>query len=194
MLENLERLDHQLFFAINNGLSASALAPILDGVFWVFATLGNGTGLVGCVLLGLWCCDRRSLRHHWGWLILSVVIGAAVIQALKYGIARPRPLTAFASQLAAGERYIHVVGEGLQYRSFPSGHTQAAASVFTYLWFHYPQRAVWWGLGIGLAALGRIYVGAHFPADVGVGACLGSLSAWGVVVIQRQRVQRYGDE
>ncbi len=189
MFTYLEHLDHQLFWALNNGLAASVLAPVLDGLFWLFATLGNGTGILSCALIGLWHFDRSALKRHWGWLIVSVVVVAAVVQALKYGIGRPRPLIAFAPLLAAGERYVHVVGEGLQYRSFPSGHAQAAASVLTYLWFLYPRRAWWWGAGIGLAALGRVYVGAHFPADVGVGACLGSLSAWGAVAVQRRRAR-----
>ncbi len=186
MFGYLEHLDHQLFFALNNGLAT----PVLDGLFWLWATVGNGTGMLSGVLIGLWLLDRSTLKRHWGWLILSVVVGAVIIQVLKYGIARPRPLMTFAPMLAAGERYIHVVGEGLQYRSFPSGHAQAAASVLTYLWYLYPRRAVWWGLGIVLAALGRVYVGAHFPADVLVGACLGSLSVGGIVAVQRRWVRR----
>ncbi|ETW94271.1 MAG: hypothetical protein ETSY1_35660 [Candidatus Entotheonella factor] len=181
MLEYLEGWDHQLFFALNNGLST----PVLDGLFWLFATAGNGTGMLGFALLGLWCFDRRALRRHWLWLVLSVIAGAVVVQGLKYGIARPRPLITLAPLLASGEHYIHVVGEGLQYRSFPSGHAQAAASVFTYLWCLYPRYAVWWIMGMGLAALGRVYVGAHFPADVLVGLGLGSLSAWAAVAVQR---------
>ncbi len=186
MFGYLEHLDHQLFFALNNGLAASAVAPALDGVFWLFATVGNGTGLLACVLLALWCFDRSALKRHWGWLILSVIAGAILIQALKYGIARPRPLIAFAPLLSTGERYIHVVGEGLQYRSFPSGHAQAAASVFTYFARLYPRYVAWWVMGMILAALGRIYVGAHFPADVLVGVCMGSASAWGIVAVQRR--------
>lgn len=185
MLSYLERLDHQLFFALNNTLATSAL----DGLFWLFATVGNGTGMLSGALLGLWHFDRSALKRHWLWLILSVIAGAAIVQALKYGVARPRPLTTFAPLLAAGERYIHVVGEGLQYRSFLSGHAQAAASVFTYLWCLYPRQAVWWGMGMVLAALRRVYVGAHFPADVLAGVCLGSLSAWAAVKVQRQRAR-----
>ena len=194
MLGYLERLDHQLFFALNNGLATPLLAPVLDVLFWLLATVGNGTGILGGALLGLWYIDRSALKRHWGWLMLSVIAGAVVMQALKYGIARPRPLITFAAMLAAGESYIHVVGEALQYRSFPSGHAQAAASVCTYLWFLYPRHAVWWGMGIALAALGRIYVGAHFPADVLAGACLGSLSAWAAVALQRRWSRRHGAE
>lgn len=132
MLGPFKRLDHRLFFALNNGLAKPIFVPALDGLFWLFATVGNGTGLLVCALSGLWCFDRNALRRHWKGLILSVLVGAAVIQALKCGVARPRPLITFAPLLVAGERNIHVVGEGLQYRSFPSGYAEAAASVFTY--------------------------------------------------------------
>ena len=193
MFDSLGRLDFRLFFVVNNGLSETALAPVFDAVFWLFATVGNGTGLLCWALIGLGVADRSALRRHWGWIILSVIVGAAAIHALKYGIARPRPLTAFAPLLVAGERYIHVVGEALHHRSFPSGHAQAAASVFAYLWRLYPRYAVCWGLGIGLAALGRVYVGAHFPADVLVGACLGSASALAVFAVARRREGRAND-
>jgi membrane-associated phospholipid phosphatase len=196
MFGYLERLDHALFFTINNGLATSPLAPVLDVVFWLFATLGNGTGILCWTLSGLWFFDRSALKTHWLWLILNVVMGAMVLQVLKYGIARARPLTAFAPMLETEERYIHVVGEALQYRSFPSGHAQAAASVLTYLWCLYPRYAVWWGLGIVLAGLGRIYVGAHFPADVLAGICLGCSSAIAAVALQKRWVRRHriGDD
>lgn len=180
MLGFLERLDHELFFALNNGLST----PVLDGLFWLFATVGNGGGMLFCALIGLGLFDRRTLRRHGVGLILAVIIGAIVMQGLKYGIARPRPLIEFAPLLEQGERYIHVVGKALQHRSFPSGHAQSAASVFTYLWFLYPRYGVAWAVGIFLAALGRVYVGVHFPADVVAGASLGSLSALLVLFIQ----------
>lgn len=187
MLGYLEHLDHQLFFVLNNGLAT----PALDGLFWLFATVGNGTGMLCGSLIGLWFFDRSALKRHWGWLILSVMVGAVILHALKYGIARPRPLTTFAPMLATGERYIHVVGEALHYRSFPSGHAQAAASVCTYLWCFYPRHAVWWGTVMVLAAFGRIYVGAHFPADVLAGTCLGSLSALATVAVQRRWARRH---
>ncbi len=188
MLGFLERLDHQLFFALNNGLST----PVLDGLFWLFATVGNGGGMLFCALIGLALFDRRTLWRHGLWLILAVIIGAIVMQWLKYGVARPRPLIEFAPLLERGERYIHVVGKALQHRSFPSGHAQSAASVFTYLWFLYPRYRVGWAAGIFLAALGRIYVGVHFPADVLVGASLGSLSALLAIALQNLQQRSRG--
>jgi len=180
MLAWFEQLDHQLFFAINNGWSA----PVLDYLFWILSTFGNGTGLVLGALVLLWCCDRDLVKRHWVWLLLAVFMGAAVMQALKYGIGRPRPLSTFALLVESGQAHINVVGRALSHRSFPSGHAQAAASVLTYLGCLYPRYWLGWSTGILLAAIGRVYVGVHFPSDVIAGAILGSFSALAVVYLQ----------
>ncbi len=180
MIAQLERLDHWLFFAINNNWST----PILDQIFWAISTFGNGTGMfVGGMLL-LWFIDRDVFKRHWVGMALAVLAGAVVMQALKYGLARPRPLSAFAPLLESGEVQINVIGRALRQRSFPSGHAQAAASVLAYFGCLYPRYWLGWGVGILLAALGRIYVGVHFPSDVIAGSMLGAFSA---ILLYRMR-------
>ena len=125
MLAILERLDHQLFFAVNHGLSTLGL----DYVFWVVSALGYGVVLVSLAGIGLWWRDRQTFKQHFGWLILAVLVGAGLVQVLKFGYARPRPLGEFAALVQAGEAYINIIGRQLRHRSFPSGHAQAATSV-----------------------------------------------------------------
>jgi undecaprenyl-diphosphatase len=180
MLARLEQLDHQIFFAINNGWST----PVLDDLFWILATFGNGTGMVLGALVLLWCVDRDTVKRHWAWLILAVLMGAAVMQSLKYGIDRPRPLSTFAPLVESGQVHINVVGRALSRRSFPSGHAQASASVLTYLGCLYPRYWLGWGTGILLASIGRVYVGVHFPSDVIAGSLIGSLSTLVVIYLQ----------
>ena len=187
MLASLERLDHQLFFALNHGLST----PVLDYFLWAVSTLGNSTGLLVGTAIGLWLCDRRAFKQHYVWLVLAVVMGFLVVQGLKYGLARPRPLSAFATLVQAGEVHLNIIGHRLHNRSFPSGHAQAAAAVFTYLLCLYPQRWLWWSMGTLTAGLARIYLGAHFPSDVLVGIGIGCLSALGVLRLQCRRMGRY---
>jgi undecaprenyl-diphosphatase len=175
MLAFLERLDHQLFFFLNHGLSA----PVLDQIMLWVSICGDGLPLTLAVGFFLWQRDRQTFRQHYLWLVLAVVVGSLLVQGLKSGLARPRPLTEFAAFLEAGTVQINVIGLPLKYRSFPSGHTQAAASVFTYLLLLYPRYWPWWGLGPGLIGLSRIYLGVHFPFDVLAGALLGSLCATG---------------
>ena len=183
MLAILERLDHQLFFAVNHGLSTLGL----DYVFWVVSALGYGVVLVLLAGIGLWWRDRQTFKQHFGWLILAVLAGAGLVQILKFGCARPRPLGEFAALVQAGEVYINIIGRQLRYRSFPSGHAQAATSVVTYLLYLYPQRWCWWAGGIFLIGLSRLYVGVHFPSDVFVGMLIGSLSVVGALYLQRRQ-------
>lgn len=167
----LEQLDHRLFFWVNNGLST----PLLDYLFRVVSALAHGVALCVMVGVGLWHVDRRVLKQHWGWILLALLSGAVITQSIKYLFDRPRPLDAFAPLLRAGTVHLNVIGHHLNHRSFPSGHTQGAASVLTYLTLLYPRQWVWYGSGLCLVALSRVYLGAHFPSDVLAGAIIGGL-------------------
>jgi undecaprenyl-diphosphatase len=176
MLAFLERLDHQLFFALNQGLSTVGL----DYLLWLVTWCADGFILVAIVGVVLWCVDRQTLHRHYRWLLVAVLIGSLVVQAIKFGVARPRPLREFAAWLEAGTIHINVIGPSLRHRSFPSGHTQVMASVSMYLFCLYPRQWYWWGASLFLVGLSRIYVGMHFPLDVLAGALLGMLSTLGV--------------
>lgn len=183
MLALLERLDHQLFFVLNQGIST----PILDHLLWGISILANAGMVILVVGMGFWCGDRQALKRHYGWIILAVLAGGLLVQLLKYGIARPRPLDEFAALLQTGEVQINVIGRRLNRRSFPSGHTQAAASACIYLTCLYPRHWYAWGAGLLLVGLSRVYLGAHFPTDVLAGALLGGLTAAVAWRLQRFR-------
>lgn len=176
MLSGLQQLDQQLFLALNNGLSS----PWLDTMMWLVSVLGDGAPLTILVGLGLWWYDRDTWKRHYAWLVLAVVVASLVSLGIKHSLQRPRPLKEFAALLQEGAVHISVLGPPLKHYSFPSGHTQAAAALFTYLTRLYPRRWWLWVIGVGLIGLSRIYSGVHFPADVLAGACLGSLLAEGV--------------
>jgi undecaprenyl-diphosphatase len=177
MFAFLEGLDHQLFFVVNNGLSTLGL----DYLFWMVSGLSSGAGMLLGAAIGLWFFDRQNFKDHFVWIVLALLVGGTIIQAIKYGISRPRPLSEFALLLQTGEVHINVIGQALRSRSFPSGHAQAAASVFTYLWLLYPRRWALWSFGLFLAALSRVYVGVHFPSDVFAGVFVGSLATVAVM-------------
>jgi undecaprenyl-diphosphatase len=183
MLTQLEYLDHRLFFILNQDLST----PLLDHLLWSVSVLANTGSLLLILGIGLGCCDREALKRHYGWMILAVLVGGLAVQLLKYGIPRPRPLDVFAALIQRGEVHIHVIGRRLHRRSFPSGHTQAAASVCVYLTYLYPRRWYCWGAGLLLVGLSRVYLGVHFPIDVLAGALLGSLTAVGAWRLRQWR-------
>jgi undecaprenyl-diphosphatase len=183
MLTFLERLDYQLFFALNQGLSTASL----DYLLGVVSVLADGFILVALVGVGLWCVDRQTFKQHYIWLIVAVVMGGLMVQVLKYGVARPRPLKEFAAMLQTGAVSITVLGPPLRHRSFPSGHAQAMASVSMYLYCLYPRQWYWWSACLLLVGLSRVYVGVHFPLDVLAGAGLGTASTLGVWHLRRYR-------
>ena len=142
-------------------------------------SFADGFILVAITGIGLWYADRQAFTRHYIWLVVAVVVGGLVVQAIKFGVARPRPLNEFAALLHTGAVSINVLGPPLRQRSFPSGHTQAMASVSMYLCCLYPRRWYWWSVSLLLMGLSRVYVGVHFPLDVLAGALLGSVSALG---------------
>ena len=104
-------------------------------------------------------------------LAVAALLATAVSQALKRWLLRPRPTRAIAGFTA--------LAENPDAFSFPSGHTTAAfavAAAFAGAGFGLGPASLALAAGIGLS---RVYLGAHYPLDVAVGAVLGS--ACGVV-------------
>ena len=98
----------------------------------------------------------------------ATVLGTLLSQALKRGLHRPRPdsaITGFEALAENPDRF-----------SFPSGHTTAAFAAAVAL-AGAPSglgpAALVLASGIGLS---RVYLGAHYPLDVAVGAVLGAAS------------------
>ncbi len=167
----LEHFDHQLFFLINNGLST----PILDHFFWVVSVLAHGVVLIVIAGMRLWYVDRQQFKPHLGWIVVALLVGTSLTQLIKYQLDRPRPLDEFAALIQAGTVHLNIIGRHLYHRSFPSGHTQGAACVLSYLVMLYPNQWYWYGGGLFLVGLSRVYLGVHFPSDVVAGAIIGGL-------------------
>jgi undecaprenyl-diphosphatase len=118
--------------------------------------------------LGL-LATRTSLGIHLG-LRLAAASSLATLtsQALKRSLTRARPDSAihgFEALATNPDRF-----------SFPSGHTAAAFAVavaFAGEPLGLGPLSLLLGVGIGLA---RVYLGAHYPLDVGAGALLGAFA------------------
>ena len=137
---------------------------------WLCSELGKGeyACLITIVLVAL---SLKKLRLAPSLLLIFAALGAGVTtEIIKADVARPRPLSAM------GES-VHVVGEELRQRSFPSGHTACAFALLTCAGGILRRRRAWM-VGSALASLvglSRIFVGAHYPGDVLGGALLGML-------------------
>ena len=135
---------------------ARALTHAGDGKSWA---------LVGVACLATFTGQGRHLG-----LRLAAATGIATLfsQALKRSLTRPRPDVSI-----AGFEALAVNPDAF---SFPSGHTAAAFGVavaFAGEPHCLGPAALLLATGIGLS---RVYLGAHYPLDVAVGAVLGVCS------------------
>jgi membrane-associated phospholipid phosphatase len=139
--------------------------PLLNLFFYYFSFLGSGFFLIPVTAL-LWFWRRHKLKA----LAVGVVLETALVSLLKIYLNQPRPATLLEEVKLLVPLY---------YRSFPSGDTAMAFLIAGVL--SYGERA-WIKLALftyaTLIAIGRIYLGVHFPLDVVVGALIGLLCAY----------------
>ena len=137
-------------------LAARALTRLGDASSWTVA---------GLALFATFTATGTALG-----LRLASAAGLATLlsQALKRTLTRARPdlaIDGFTPLAANPDRF-----------SFPSGHTAAAfavAAAFAGAPFGLGVLAL--ALAVGIAG-SRVYLGAHYPLDVGAGALLGTLA------------------
>jgi membrane-associated phospholipid phosphatase len=153
-----------VFLAINQACLLLP-APVWTGL----SLLGNAWGVLA-VTSPLLVLAPRLL---WAWL--CAVPFAVLFARLGKGLLEsPRPAAVIDNTL------FRLVGEKLEVASMPSGHTLTAFAVASSLYFALDAqrrgRFVWLWLLAAAVGLSRIAVGAHWPGDVAVGACLGVLA------------------
>lgn len=157
--------DARLFGLINGYLRTQ----VLDRLFSVITHLG------GAVFTILWCIIAAGLGAGY-FRTAAICAGAALagshlcVQAVKWLCRRRRPYLALP--------HVRVITRPLRDMSFPSGHSTAIAAVTTVYALYFPAAA--WPLEALALLVGysRIYVGLHYPSDVGAGLFLGSACAY----------------
>jgi membrane-associated phospholipid phosphatase len=159
---------HTIFFWINGHHT-----PFFDQFFRPFTNVGDGVFYVAVTLALLFVRFR--------WALLSFVCFAVTSLAAQIGkhlifTGHPRPFRYFAEH--SGFPPLHIV-EGVvmgTLKSFPSGHSTSAFSVFLVLTFIVKDKR--WGLAFvllaALAAYSRVYLAQHFVEDVFAGSILGT--------------------
>lgn len=159
-----------LFKAIN--LNYSSWADVV-----MLYTTKLGEGIIGTLIL-LVLFGYKQFRNWW-YVVAALacnVLPSFIIQILKSGVGAPRPLKYFDHA-----SWIHILPDWhhVTQRSFPSGHTCAAFSLFTFLAFLLPKKYRPYGIVLFLIALfvgySRVYLAAHFFWDVYVGSIIGTL-------------------
>jgi len=158
----VQALDARVFLAINSvphprwldGLANGITVLTTGGWLWVF-------GVLGAYLL--------RVRKSWqalGTLLPSMVLATWIVEhPIKGYFRRKRPFISIVRAL--------VIGKKPGSWSFPSGHTASSfgsAWILSTIW---PRRAPIFLALASCVGLSRVYVGAHYPGDVTVGALLG---------------------
>ena len=157
-----QALDTRIFLAINCAphprwldVLANAITVLTTGGWlWVF-------GVLGAYLL--------RVRKSWQaleTLLPSMVLATWIVEhPVKGYFRRKRPFIAIVRAL--------VVGKQPGSWSFPSGHTASSFGCAWILSTIWPRRAPIFFALASCVGLSRVYVGAHYPGDVSVGALLG---------------------
>lgn len=112
----------------------------------------------------------QQMRQNALFVASSEAVSYGLTTLIKHLVKRPRPFV----------QNIHItpVYRARGY-SFPSGHTSSSFTTATALSIAYPK---WYVIApsflwAGTIAYSRMYLGVHYPTDVGTGAILGAGSA-----------------
>lgn len=171
MLEQLIKLDHQVFHAINTGMSNAffdCLMPILrDKTVWIPLY----------ILIIAYFTYNYKLKGIYLVLFLAAAVGLADFTSaslIKPLVKRDRPCQEVSYQQEVISRVPCGVG-----KSFPSSHATDHFAIAIFLITIFYRRWKWiiyigvfWAAAISFA---QVYVGVHFPIDVICGMLWGSL-------------------
>lgn len=169
-----------------NGAGPEVLEPVMLalswlGDYWRLPLYVAGLAAIALVLRrrGERAAARVSVMTA-GVLVIAFAIAAPLTAALKqaFALARPAELEGVRVFTTADSEF-----------SFPSGHAVFAGLLLASLWPVLPRwgrfAAVLFALGV---AVSRVWLGAHFPSDVGAGLLIGIVvGAWTVWVAGRWR-------
>jgi len=151
----------KLFYFIN-----SKRNRFLDKFYKKFYLLGKSYSLP--IFLPIFYLEggKRAILH----LIVSLLITGIMMPLLKYTFKHQRPVKLLEN--------VNLL-EPVSLKSFPSADTALAFTIFGVILFYGNILTILiLGIYALLIAVGRIYMGAHFPIDVIVGAIIGLISAY----------------
>jgi decaprenylphosphoryl-5-phosphoribose phosphatase len=136
-------------------------APALESLAKALGKSGNNGGVWFVIGAALALIDHS---HREAWTICALLAPAAIVvnYGIKVVVRRPRPVLEGLPPLGGAPSSL----------SFPSAHATSSFAVATAMTRVDPSAAVVFALALALA-LGRPYLGMHYPSDVLAGALLG---------------------
>lgn len=100
---------------------------------------------------------------------MSISISQIIVQILKRSLGRERPYNVL--------KNINTFGIILKDYSFPSGHTTAGFSIAMTLALNYSYLIIPVLMLAVIVGISRMYLGVHYPTDVGAGIIIGTVPA-----------------
>ena len=156
--------------------------PLLDKLMQGVTFLGEETVFMAVAILLFWCVDKWR-----GYYILSVgFVGTVLNQWMKLIFRIPRPWVKDPSFTV-----VESAKSGATGYSCPSGHTQNAVGTFCGIGRTTKRNWLRWCMIVLALLVGfsRMYLGAHFPSDVG-----GAMGMAVILVISLEPVLRRAKE
>lgn len=169
-------MDYRVYHSVNDFFAAHTwLAHFFSG-FETVAPI-----LLGVAAFALWLLDRPGGGNRWKLASASALASAGLALLVNRAVAalwdRPRPYEA--------HHVAHVWGGRSHDPSFPSDHASAAFGIaFAVFLFDRLVGSLFLAAAVLISA-GRVFVGAHYPADVLAGCAVGIACA--VVVVRLAR-------
>lgn len=153
----MARPRRQMLTALGRAVSKTA-----DG--WVYILFILGYGLL----------EWPEASHFLKYFLTAFVIERLIYFVMKNSFKRNRPADAiadFSSFIVPSDKF-----------SFPSGHTSAAFLFTVMVGFLYTPLLPFLLAWAVLVAMSRIFLGVHFPTDTVMGALLGSVVGFSVLI------------
>jgi undecaprenyl-diphosphatase len=183
--KELIKYDYILFTFINDSLKCKVLDFIMRPISYFDSKNINISffAILIISLLILWQDKKDTFWTNFTLLASVVAVGCVIVYFMKNYFERARPLLVFNNE------NINTLYEKVHINSFPSGHTEVAVAVSTFMFM---QVKKYWYLYLFFSVFSgfyRIYAGSHFPFDVFVGAFTGIISAYIVVELFKKHIK-----
>ena len=161
-------MDYALEQAVNGPAGSH---PLLDGTMKAVAGGAEAAFLLAVVVWYAYGWLRRSRADQFGAVaaVAAALLALGVNQVVGHVVARPRPFRTHPG--------VHVLLSRSADSSFPRDHAAAAFAIAVVAVAVRPRLG--WVLLVAalMVAYARVYVGAHYPGDVGGGAVVGAVVA-----------------